>query len=249
MSDAPAEAVVPTASLARERTRVSLGGYRNVLGDRGLLAVLLVNTLLVTFATSQMTSGFPAWVTGPAHSTPRIVGAAFATNTVTLVVGQLFVLRLIRGRRRTDAAAAGALAFALAWLLALAGGHTGGGTTAAIALIAALVVVALGESLVAPTLPAIVNDLAPPTLRGRYNAVFTLSWQVGPVMGPALAGFLLGESRGNELLLFLAAGCLAVAAIVPSLRRWIPEKADTATSASFPSKRTGMQASSPHGDG
>ncbi|HET6319750.1 MAG TPA: MFS transporter [Chloroflexota bacterium] len=238
MSDAPAEAVAPTAPSARDPMRAPLRGYRNVLGDRGLLAVLLVNTLLVTLATSQMTSGFPAWVTGPARSTPRVVGAAFAANTVTLVVAQLFVLRLIRSRRRTDAAAVGALAFALAWLLALAGGHTGGGTTAAVALIGALVVIAIGESLVAPTLPAIVNDLAPTAVRGRYNAVFTLSWQVGPVIGPALAGLLLGESRGNELLLFLAAGCLAVAAIVPSLRRWVPEKADIATSAWFPPRQT-----------
>ena len=61
MSDAPAEAVAPTACPAREQTRVPLRGYRNVLGDRRLLAVLLVNTLLVTFATSQITSGFPVW--------------------------------------------------------------------------------------------------------------------------------------------------------------------------------------------
>src|SRR5207247_1661731 len=125
---------------------------------------------------------------------------------------------------------------------------TGGGTTAAVALIAALVVVAIGESLVAPTLPAIVNDLAPTALRGRYNAVFTLSWQVGPVMSPALAGFLLGESRGNELLLLLAASCLAVAAIVPSLRRWVPEQADIATSTGFPPREMRRQASSPRGD-
>lgn len=230
MSDAPAETAVPAVSPALGRTRVPLRGYRKVLGDRGLLAVLLVNTLLVAFATSQMTSGFPAWVTGPAHSTPRVVGAAFAANTLTLVAGQLFVLRLIRRRRRTDAAAVGALAFALAWLLALAGGHIGGGTAAAVVLISALVVLAIGESLVAPTLPAIVNDLAPTALRGRYNAVFTLSWQVGPVIGPALAGFLLGESRGNELLLVLAAGCLIVAIMLPYLRRWVPEKADIASS-------------------
>jgi MFS family permease len=185
-----------------------------------------VNTLLVTVATSQMTSGFPAWVTGPARSTPRIVGAAFAANTLTLVVAQLFVLRLIRRRRRTSAAAAGAVLFALAWLVALAGGHAGDGSVAAITLIAALAVFAVGESLLAPTLPALVNDLAPNTLRGRYNAVFTLSWQVGPVIGPALAGFMLGRGLGDELLLLLTAACLAVALCVPWLRRLVPESGD-----------------------
>jgi MFS family permease len=67
----------------------------------------------------------------------------------------------------------------------------------------------LGEALLAPTLPALVNDLAPGELRGRYNAVSTLSWQIGPVLGPALAGLMLGNGHGTALLLLLAAGCTA----------------------------------------
>jgi MFS family permease len=227
MRDAPTEAIVLPIPLVEE-TPPAARGYRAVLGDKALLAVVLVNTVLVTAATSQMTSGFPAWVTGPAQSTPRIVGAAFAANTVTLVVGQLFVLRLIRRRRRTSAAAAGAATFAVAWLLALAGGHAGGGTAAAVALVAPLAVFAIGESLVAPSLPALVNDLAPNALRGRYNAVFALSWQVGPVMGPALAGLMLGRDLGDELLVLLAAVCLTVAAGVPWLGRLVPKAADIA---------------------
>jgi MFS family permease len=228
MSDGPTEAVVSPAPGAR-KTAAPAMGYRQVLGDRALLAVLFVNTLLVTVATSQMTSGFPAWVTGPARSTPRVVGAAFAANTVALVLGQLLILRLIRRRRRTSAAAAGALVFGLAWLVALIGGHAGGGTAAAVALIATLAVFAIGESLVAPTLPALVNDLAPSTLRGRYNAVFTLSWQIGPVIGPALAGLMLGHGFGDEFLLALALVCLAVAASMRWLRRLVPTKADLVT--------------------
>jgi MFS family permease len=223
MGDAPA-AGAPAAAGAE--TGAVRPGYRQVLGDRSLVGILLVNTLLVTVGTSQLTSGFPAWVTGPAHSTPGVVGAAFAANTITLAAAQLFVLRLIRRRRRTDSAAAGAFAFAVAWLVALGGGNAGAGTGAALALIGTLAVFGLGESLLAPTLPALVNDLAPAALRGRYNAVFTLSWQVGPVLGPAMAGFLLGRGLGDELLLLLAAGCLAAAAFARRLGRVVPESAN-----------------------
>ena len=40
---------------------------------------------------------------------------------------------------------------------------------------AANVAFALGETLVSPTLPAIVNDLAPDSLRGRYNGAYVLA--------------------------------------------------------------------------
>ena len=216
---------VATPTPPRGETPMATTGYHQVLRDRALLAVLLVNALLVTVATSQMTSGFPAWVTGPAHSTASVVGAAFAANTVALVAAQLLVLRLIRHRRRTSATAAGAVVFGLGWLVALLGGHAGGGTAAA-ALIATLGIFAIGESLVAPTLPALVNDLAPSALRGRYNAVFTLSWQIGPVVGPALAGLMLGHGLGAEFLLLLAAACLAAAGAMLWLRRLVPMKAD-----------------------
>ena len=225
MRDAAPEAVVAAPPLP-DGSPTTLSGYRHVLRDKALLAVFAVNTLLVTVATSQMSSGFPAWVTGPAHSTPRVVGAAFAANTVTLLATQLFVLRLIRRRRRTSAAAGGAVVFALGWLLVLGGGHAGGGTTTAVVLVAALAVVAIGESLVAPTLPALVNDLAPSALRGRYNALFTLSWQIGPVIGPALAGLMLGRSLGDEFLLLLAGACVAAAVAANRVQRLVPRRVD-----------------------
>ena len=223
MSDAP-PAVARDLRAGDEPS--SKRGYRTVLADRALLGILAVNTLLVTLGTSQVTSGFPAWVTGPAGSTPSVVGAAFAANTLTLVTAQLFVLRLIRRRRRTAASAAGAASFALAWLIVLLGGDAGGGTLAASALIGGLGVFAAGEALLSPTLPALVNDLAPAALRGRYNAVFTLSWQIGPVLGPALAGVMLGHGRGQELLVVLSGGCMASAAFAAALRRVVPEHAD-----------------------
>ena len=232
MRDPAPEAVVAVPPPADSAT--ALRGYRQVLRDKVLLAVFAVNTLVVTVATSQMSSGFPAWVTGPAHSTPRVVGAAFAANTLTLLATQLFVLRLIRRRRRTSAAAGGALVFALAWLLVLGGGHASGGTVTAVVLVAALAALAIGESLVAPTLPALVNDLAPSALRGRYNALFTLSWQIGPVIGPALAGFMLGRSLGDELLLLLAGACVAAALAANRLKRLVPRRVDVPSDARAP---------------
>ena len=199
--------------------RVS-GGYRVVLRDRALLGALLVNALVTVFALAQTSSVFAAWVTGPGKSSSRVAGLAFALNIVVLLVVQLPVLSWVRGRSRLRVAALSTLFFAAAWLVLAAGA----GSTALI--IGALGIFALGEALLSPTLPALVNDLAPDELRGRYNAVFALSQQAGPVLAPILGGFALGHGLGLPYLLGLATCCLAAGGVALRLRRSTPRAAD-----------------------
>ena len=196
------------------------GGYRVVLRDRALLGALLVNALVTVFALAQTSSVFAAWVTGPGESSSRVAGLAFALNIVVLLVVQLPVLSWVRGRSRLRVAALSTLFFAAAWLVLAAGA----GSTALI--IGALGIFALGEALLSPTLPALVNDLAPDELRGRYNAVFALSQQAGPVLAPILGGFALGHGLGLPYLLGLAACCLAAGGVALRLRRSTPRAAD-----------------------
>jgi MFS family permease len=65
-----------------------------------------------------------------------------------------------------------------------------------------------------------------PLDRGRYNAVFTLSWQIGPVIGPVFSGFMLAHARGDELLFVLAGACGAAAIAARGLGRLIPSRVD-----------------------
>jgi MFS family permease len=53
----------------------------------------------------------------------------------------------------------------------------------------------LGECFQGPVQGALVADLAPPRLRGRYMAVSTNSWDLGFLLGPAIGGFILAASR------------------------------------------------------
>ena len=55
---------------------------------------------------------------------------------------------------------------------------------------------------------ALVADLAPPHLLGRYMALLTLSFQLGMTVGPAIGGFLLAASTTG-----LWAGAAALVAI------------------------------------
>ena len=46
----------------------------------------------------------------------------------------------------------------------------------------------LGETMLQPTVPAIVNDLASDRDRGRFNAVSAGAFQVGAITAPIVAG-------------------------------------------------------------
>ena len=61
-------------------------------------------------------------------------------------------------------------------------------TFAVVAICLSTAVFALGETLSAPIMPSLVNDLAPAHLRGRYNAVQSITWGVSGALGPAIAG-------------------------------------------------------------
>ena len=189
------------------------GGYGPVLRDRALLGAVLANTLFTVFALAQTSTIFAAWVTGPGESTAQVAGLAFALNIAVLLLAQLPILAWVRGRSRPRVAALAGLVFAASWLVLASGVGKAG------LIVGALGIFALGEALLSPTLPALANDLAPEELRGRYNAVFALSQQLGPVVAPVLGGFALGHGLGVPYLGLLAALCLVASGVALSLRR------------------------------
>ncbi len=63
------------------------------------------------------------------------------------------------------------------------------------ALIVAMSTFALGETLWSPVAPALLNELAPEHLRGRYNSFQSLLWGVSGAIGPMITGlFFLSTS-------------------------------------------------------
>jgi MFS family permease len=120
------------------------------------------------------------------------------------------VLQHIEGRRRTRVITVMAGLWALAWLALGASGlvHSSFGATLLVAACAS--VFGLGETFLQPTVPALVNDLAPDHLRGRYNAVSSAAFQLAAVVGPAVSGALIGRGLGSSYIALLVLGSLAV---------------------------------------
>jgi MFS family permease len=98
------------------------------------------------------------------------------------------------------------------------------GTLGATLLVASCAsVFALGETLMQPTIPALVNDLAPDHLRGRYNALSSGAFSLAAIVAPAIAGWLIGHALGSAYIAMLVVGCGAVIVVALVLERRLPE--------------------------
>jgi MFS family permease len=147
-----------------------------------------------------------------------VIGFAFAANTGVIVLGQLFVLKRLEGHRRTRAIAGFGVLLACSWgLFGLSA--LSSPAVAAVLVVTSLGVFGLGETLWAPTGNALVNDLAPPHLRGRYNALGSLTWQFAMIAGPVTAGLVLGAGHPGAYLAVLVVACAAVVALALRLER------------------------------
>jgi len=202
-------------------------GYLTVLRDRPFRRLWLVTALLATAGLGAYTAAFPVYATQVAGIGPAMLSLAYAANMVTVAGVQLVALRVLGRRRRTSALAAAAAIWAFTWGVVMVAGHAGSAVAAPL-LVMAAAVFAVGETALSPTVPAIVNDMAPEHLRGRYNGGSTLAYTTGFMLGPVLAGLTVGQGHATALLAGLIAACCLAAVLALVLARWLPASANRA---------------------
>ena len=199
--------------------------WRVVLRDRTLVRVVLTSTLAVTFGYAQMEAGFAAYTVTVADVPARALGLAYGANTGVIVIGQLIALRLIRGRRRSMMLATCAFIWSVSWLIIASSDATSGAISIALVVIG-LGLFGLGETLWAPVAPAIVNDLAREDMRGRYNALSGMTWTVSSIVGPLVAGMLIGHDLPYVWVACVAGGTGLAAMLFAELRLHLTDAQD-----------------------
>ncbi|MDP9067439.1 MAG: MFS transporter [Actinomycetota bacterium] len=221
----------PARSDAEE---TGLQSWQRLFRDTSFMRVFALSVVLITVGYAQLQSSFPAFATKEGGLSTRGLGIVYAVNTIVIVGIQLVVLRGLSGRRRSGAMAAVGVLWAGAWVVTAVAGGIGGGLIAVLLFVAASGIFAMGETFMQAALPALVNDLAPDDLRGRYNAAYSLTWSIGNMLGPALGGFLLGAGRGAELFLLMAFVSGAAAIYSIRLARFLPAGTDVFAPATSP---------------
>lgn len=204
-------------------------GYLGILRRPAVLWITALTFLSSFVGYGQMEAGFPAFARQVSEVSTRTIGFAFAANTAVIVLMQFVVLRRIDGRRRTRVFLGLVGLWAASWTLLGSTGLVAGTVAAAAGVIVFHILFGLGETLLQPTVPAIVNDLAGDRDRGRYNAVSAMAFQVGAITAPVVAGLLLDRRLGGVFIAVLL-GCLAVvAALALALEREITPEVNGVT--------------------
>jgi MFS family permease len=197
-------------------------GYLAVLRSPAMMTLTVLSFVSSFVGYSQLNAGMPAFARGVGEISTRALGLAFAANTLVIVLLQLVVLQRIEGRRRTRVIAVMSVVWAVSWLCLGMSGLVPGTLGATLLVAACASIFAFGETLLQPTIPALVNDLAPDHLRGRYNALSSGAFQLAAVIAPAISGVLIGHALGDVYIGLLVVGCLvcgflAIAHLEPRL--------------------------------
>ncbi|HKG51945.1 MAG TPA: MFS transporter, partial [Actinomycetales bacterium] len=200
--------------------------YRAVLRDPVFRSVLAVTFFSAFVGYAQFEAGWTAYARTVAEASTRLIGLAFAVNAATIVLLQLVVIQRIEGHRRTRVLMLMSGVWAASWSLMGLAGLVPASLSGAVLLTASMGVFALGETLLSPVAPAMTNDLAPDHLRGRYNAVGAAVFQMAAVLGPVVAGSLLGRRLPAVFVGVLLAGCAAMVLVLLRLERVIPAQAN-----------------------
>jgi len=172
---------VPQKQAAADQSPTE-GGYGQVLRDRPFLAFCGVYTL-AGMAHVMMMVLLPVYAKENFGVPESQYGFIMATNAAMVVLFQYAITRITERYHHLPVLAIGSL------FLALGTGSVALGWNF-LTFLASMVILTIGEMIVIPTSTALTANLAPPTMRGRYMSVYSLTWGIGFGIGPVIGGFL-----------------------------------------------------------
>ena len=203
----------------------SAEGWNVVLRDKRLVMVVLAMLVLMIGGYGSLDAGFSLFVVNDLHLSVHAIGVMFFFNTTTIVLAQLWVLNRIEGKSRTTVMATTSILWFVFWIILEA--TLGLPKFVAIgSLCLAMAIFAVGETLLQPVGPALVNDIAPEHLRGRYNAAQGLTWGVAGSLAPAITGIYFANGLGNWWPLSTGLTALAGGLLMLNLRRHLSAHED-----------------------
>lgn len=180
----------------------TMKGYLVAFQDKTYMAFIVVSILMV-FVYIQMNSTLSVFLVDYRASTAQQFGYILSINAAMVVLMQFFVSRKISKYPAFLVMAIGTLLYAVGF------GMYGFVYTFPM-FVTAMVIITIGEMMTVPTSQALVAGFAPEDMRGRYMAVYGISWILPSAFGPLTAGLLMDHGLANWV--WWGGGILAVVA-------------------------------------
>jgi MFS family permease len=201
-------------------------GYFQVLRDTVFVMFIGVSILMVlVYMNMNTTLGV---YLRDSHGVPESgYGFILSLNALMVVLFQFPITRRIEDKPPLTMMALGTLLYAIGF------GMYGFVSTYSL-FVLAMVIITIGEMIVAPVSQAIVAQFAPEDMRGRYMAIFGFSWGIPFAIGPLLAGLIM--DNGDPHWLWWIAGIIGLITVAGYLllQRKIRLDQPKSISAGFP---------------
>lgn len=205
-----------TSSVAYQESMVgTFGGYFRVLRDTMFL-LFIGASILMALVYMNMNTTLGVYLRDT-HGVPEAgYGWILSLNAAMVVLFQFPITRRIEKQPPLLMMALGSGLYAVGFAMY-------GFVSAYVMFLLAMVIITIGEMLVAPVSQALVAKFSPEDMRGRYMAIYGFSWGIPFAIGPYLAGMIL-DNYDPRWLWYAAGliGLLAVAGFLALHRRMEP---------------------------
>jgi MFS family permease len=192
------------AGAPQESMAGTFGGYGKVLRDLPFL-LFMGTCILMTLVYMNMNTTLGVYLRDT-HGVPEWgYGYIISLNAAMVVLFQFWITRRIEKRPPLLMMALGTALYAIGFGMY-------GFVSTYIFFMLAMVIITVGEMIVAPVGQALVARFAPEEMRGRYMAVFGYSWGISFMIGPYLAGVVLDNF--DPRFLWYAAGIIGSLAVI-----------------------------------
>ena len=179
-------------------------GYRVVLKDLAFMGFMAAGMLMLVVY-QQMYGTLSVYLRDSHNINPSGYGFLMTTSAITVVLFQFWVSRIIKVRPPFLMMAFGTIFYMIGFALF--------GVVSVYALFAMnIIIITIGEMIVVPTSQALAAGFAPDSMRGRYMAIFGLSWAIPQTIGPGAAGYILDNYNPN--LLWFIGGALCGLSVI-----------------------------------
>jgi MFS family permease len=179
-----------------ESVSQSFGGYIHVMRDV-LFMLFVAVCILMGLVYVNLNASLGVYLRDEFAVAEAGYGLLLSLNALMVVLFQFAITRRIENRPPLLVMAAGMLLYAIGF------GMYGFVSTTAM-FILAMIILTIGEMLIAPVSQALVATFSPEKMRGRYMAVFGISWMVPFAVGPYLAGLIM-DNMDSRILWYIVA--------------------------------------------
>jgi MFS family permease len=180
----------------KETVASSFVGYGQVFRNAAFM-LFLGAVLLQVFTYMNMNTSLGVYLRNEHGTAASGYGILLSINAAMVVLMQFPITRRITKYPPM-------LMMAFGTFLYVIGFSMYGFVSTYIMFILAMVIITIGEMVVAPVSQALVASFAPEEMRGRYMAVSGFSWGIPFAVGPYLAGLIMDSPR--PYMLWYAAG-------------------------------------------